>query len=180
MNIEKLTTASTFISDFGKDSTSLDIREGPVLHNTEEIKYEDSGVTQLITEDIACTNVLNIARGLFAFFVELLTHLILRGAEQVVPSSVQGESSDACIVSTHHLDTVAPGDGPHTDGVVWRCREDHGLEGETQQGCKGWEEERCVRITDHTEHTCGHRTGLWRTTGVVDVCIQANVTCDGW
>lgn len=116
--------------------------------------------------------MLNIARGLFAFFVELLTHLILRGAEQVVPSSVQGESSDACIVSTHHLDTVAPGDGPHTDGVVWRCREDHGLEGETQQGCKGWEEERCVRITDHTEHTCGHRTGLWRTTGVVDVCIQ--------
>lgn len=56
MNIEELTTASTFISDFGKDSTSLDIREGPVLHNTEEIKYEDSGVTQLITEDIACTS----------------------------------------------------------------------------------------------------------------------------
>lgn len=35
-----LTTASTFVSDFGEDSTSLDIREGPVLQNSEEKKWE--------------------------------------------------------------------------------------------------------------------------------------------
>ncbi len=40
VNIEALTTASTFISDFGEDSTSLDIREGPVLHNSEDKGYE--------------------------------------------------------------------------------------------------------------------------------------------
>lgn len=67
------------------------------------------------------------------------THLILGGAEQVVPSSMQGESSDTCLVGTHHLDTVASGDGPHTDGVVWRCREDHGLEGGNSKGWKKME-----------------------------------------
>lgn len=61
------------------------------------------------------------------------THLILRGAEQVVPSSMKGKSSDTCIVSTHHLDTVAPSDRPHTDGAVWGCREDHGLEGDAKE-----------------------------------------------
>jgi len=34
--IEALTTASTFISNFGEDSTSLDIRKGPGLQNSEE------------------------------------------------------------------------------------------------------------------------------------------------
>lgn len=38
VNIEAVTTASTFISDFGEDSTSLDIRKCPVLQNREEIK----------------------------------------------------------------------------------------------------------------------------------------------
>lgn len=57
------------------------------------------------------------------------THLILRGAEQVVSSSMQGQSSYTCLVGTHHLDTVAPSDGPHTDGAVGRGREDHRLEG---------------------------------------------------
>ncbi len=63
------------------------------------------------------------------------THLILRGAEQIVSSGVKRESSDTCLMGTHHLDTVAPGNGPHTDGVVWRCRENHGLKGERQNKC---------------------------------------------
>lgn len=61
------------------------------------------------------------------------THLILRRAEQVVPSGMKGESSDTCIVGTHNLDTVAPSDGPNTDGAVWRCREGHSLQGETKR-----------------------------------------------
>lgn len=59
------------------------------------------------------------------------TNLILRRAEQVIPSGMKGESSDTCVMGTHNLDTVAPGDGPHTDGAVWRCREGHSLQGET-------------------------------------------------
>lgn len=61
------------------------------------------------------------------------THLILRGAEQVVSSSMKRETSDACLVSTHHLHTVAPGDRPHTDGGVWRGGEDHRLEEKRRQ-----------------------------------------------
>lgn len=68
------------------------------------------------------------------FFVfKLQTHLILRGAEQIISSSMKGESSDAGVVSTDHLNTVASSDRPNTDGGVWRCREDHGLEGETER-----------------------------------------------
>lgn len=43
------------------------------------------------------------------------------------------ETSDASLVSTHHLHTVAPGDRPHTDGGVWRGGEDHGLEEKRRQ-----------------------------------------------
>lgn len=65
------------------------------------------------------------------------THLILRGAEQVVPSGMQGQSSDTCLVGPDHLDTVAPGDGPDTDGAVWRRRENHGLGGDRWKQSKG-------------------------------------------
>lgn len=56
------------------------------------------------------------------------TYLILGGTEQVVPGSMEGKSSDAGLVGTHHLDAVASSDGPHTDGVVGRSREDYRLD----------------------------------------------------
>ena len=56
-------------------------------------------------------------------------YLILGGAEQVVSGGVEGEPGDARLVSPHHLDTVAPGNGPHADSAVWRGREHYRLEG---------------------------------------------------
>lgn len=38
VDIKGVTAASTFISDFGEDSTSLDVRKCPVLQKSEEIK----------------------------------------------------------------------------------------------------------------------------------------------
>lgn len=60
-------------------------------------------------------------------------YLILGGAEQVVSGGVEGEPSDARLVSPHHLDTVAPGNGPHADSAVWRGREHYRLEGESER-----------------------------------------------
>lgn len=91
-------------------------------------------------------------------FFKLHTHLILRGAEQIVPSSMQGQSSDPCLVGTHHLDTVAPGDGPHTDGAVWRCREDHSLEGQRQKGWKRWPN----KLTERAQTGLAYCTKLWQ------------------
>lgn len=91
------------------------------------------------------------------------THLILRRAEQVVPSGMKGESSDTCVVRTHNLDTVAPSDGPHTDGAVWRCREGHSLQGENMR-------ESLVIQTLGRDPECRHYETL----------ETLNVTWEGW
>ena len=54
-------------------------------------------------------------------------YLILGGAEQVVSGGVERQTGHGRVVSSHHLDAVAPGDGPHTDGAVGRGREHHRL-----------------------------------------------------
>ena len=56
-----------------------------------------------------------------------MCYLVLRGAEQVVSGGMEGQPCHARLVSSHHLDAVAPGDGPHTDGAVGRGREHHRL-----------------------------------------------------
>lgn len=82
-----------------------------------------------MSKEIVYNQVLHSVRSVSIICQVVDTHLILRRAEQVVPSGMQGQSSDTCLVGTHHLDTVASSDGPHTDGAVRRCREDHRLEG---------------------------------------------------
>lgn len=117
-----LTTSSTFISNFGEYSTSFDIREGPVLQNERTVKER---------QDVSAVKQSN------TFWWQHFArdaHLILGGAEQVVPCGVEREPGDASLVGADHLDTVAPSDGPDTDGGVWRCRENHRLEGEREQG----------------------------------------------
>lgn len=64
-------------------------------------------------------------------------YLVLGGAEQVVPSGMKGEPGDARLVSANHLDTVSSRDRPHTDGAVWRCRENHRLQAEREQESEG-------------------------------------------
>ena len=54
-------------------------------------------------------------------------YLILGGAEQVVSGGVERQTGHGRVVSSHHLDAVAPGDRPHPDGAVGRGREHHRL-----------------------------------------------------